>query len=376
MKIVSVLTSSEQGGAEFAAVWLLDALAARGHQSILLTDLAGICDETRVRELPIEIGPKLSRSSYSRLALSGPRLALVLRRSLRHELPYDVLLLHFKKEQLLTLGLSRELRATCVWAEWGPLPKQLRSGTANLAFRLAARRAARVFAVSEGTRDTLVGAGLRDDLVFVLPNAVEVDENRYDEAGRRELRARFGIAADAFVVGSMTRMHAKKRNDVLVHALNLLADDTHLILAGEGDRKNDLERLAEPLGERVHFLPTPGRDAAKIISAFDLAVFSPSPTEGAPLSVIIPMLCGRPVVATGAEGARGLIAPGTGLILEPEHDAPALARAIADYRDDRVRLRREGAAAREHAARTHSADAVATEFERVVGAAIEEGRRR
>ncbi len=374
MKIVSVLTSSERGGAEFAAVWLLDALATHGHETTLLTNLTGLCDETGVRELPIEIGPKLSRSSYGKLALSGPKLALALRRSLRRVLPYDLLLLHFKKEQLLTLGLPREIRAACIWAEWGPLPKQLRSGPANLIFRLAARRAACVFAVSVGTRDTLVSAGLQDDRVFVLPNAVRIEEHRFDEAGGRTIRAQLGIGEDAFVVGSMTRLHAKKRNDVLVRAIELLEDDTHLILAGDGDRKADLERLAEPLGERVHFLRTPGRDAARVISAFDLAVFSPSPTEGAPLSVIIPMLCGRPVVATGAEGASGLIAPGTGLILEPEHDAAALAQGIAAYRDDRARLQREGEAAREHATRTHSADAVATEFERVVRTAIEEGR--
>ena len=37
MRIVSVLTSSAHGGAEFAVVWLLDALAERGHEAVLLT---------------------------------------------------------------------------------------------------------------------------------------------------------------------------------------------------------------------------------------------------------------------------------------------------------------------------------------------------
>ena len=37
MKIVSVMTSATRGGAEYAAVRLLDAVAARGHETVLLT---------------------------------------------------------------------------------------------------------------------------------------------------------------------------------------------------------------------------------------------------------------------------------------------------------------------------------------------------
>ena len=373
MKIVSVLTSSAHGGAEFAAVWMLDALAERGHEVVLLTNLPELCEGTRVTARPLEIGPKLSRGSYKRLLLSGPRLGAALRLALRRERPYDVLLLHFKKEQLLTLVLPRSLRATCVWAEWGPLPVPLRSGVANFVYRLAARRADAVLAVSEGTRETLVAAGVEERKAFVLPNAVRVEEHRYSEAARDELRTQLGIGKDAFVVGSLTRLHAKKRNDVLVEATVRLDGDVHLILAGEGESEDELRRLAQPLGERAHFLPSPGKEAARVISAFDVAVFCPSPTEGAPLSVILPMLCERPVVATGAEGARDLLPPGSGLILEPENDVSALAAALAAYQHDPDRRAREGRAAREHAEFTHSAQHVAAEFERIVKAAIAAG---
>jgi glycosyltransferase involved in cell wall biosynthesis len=367
LKIVSALTGSAYGGGEFAAVWLLDALAERGHDAVLLTNLPELCSGTRVTARPLEIGTKLSRTSYRRLLLSGPRLGTELRRALRRERPYDVLLLHFKKEQLLTLALPRSLRATCVWAEWGPLPAPLRSGAANLVYRLAARRADLVLAVSEGTRATLVAAGVDKQKAFVLSNAVRAEEHRYSETARREIRERLGIARDAFVIGTLTRLHAKKRNDVLVEAAARLEGDVHLILAGEGESEDELRRLARPLGTRAHFLPSPGKEAANVISAFDLAVFCPSPTEGAPLSVILPMLCGRPVIATGAEGARDLLPPGCGLILEPENNVSTLATALADYQREPDRCAREGQAAREYAERTHSAQHVAAEFERILG---------
>ena len=63
-----------------------------------------------------------------------------------------MLLVHYKKEQLLALMLPKRLRSTVVWAEWGPVPYPLRKGLPRRAYLAAARRAALVLAISEGTR--------------------------------------------------------------------------------------------------------------------------------------------------------------------------------------------------------------------------------
>src|SRR5688572_30468602 len=121
MKIVSVMTTSSHGGAEFAAVEMLDALRARGHEAVMLSNQAEIGRDTGVRVRPIAIGPKLSLRSYASLALRTPVLLGRLNRTLQREAPYDVLLVHYKKEQLLAALLPARLRATLVWAEWGPV---------------------------------------------------------------------------------------------------------------------------------------------------------------------------------------------------------------------------------------------------------------
>jgi hypothetical protein len=47
VRIVSVMTGAQRGGAEFAAVELLDALIERGHEAVILSDWEGIGRDTR-----------------------------------------------------------------------------------------------------------------------------------------------------------------------------------------------------------------------------------------------------------------------------------------------------------------------------------------
>ena len=75
-------------------------------------------------------------------------------------------------------------------------------------------------------------------------------------------------------------------------------------MAGDGETEAELRARAAPLGAAAHFVPTPGDRAAALLSACDVVVFCPSPTEGAPRAVIVAMLCERPCVATGAGGRR------------------------------------------------------------------------
>lgn len=366
MKIVSVLTTSADGGAEFAAGELLDALAGRGHEVVLLTNAPHLGRDRSLAVRPIDLGPKLSRSTYRGLLVRLPALAVRLRRALAEEAPFDALLLHFKKEQLLALALPRRRASTLLWAEWGPVPEPLRRGVANLVYRLAARRADVLLAVSEGTRQSLVDAGIPARKVVVLPNAVRTDRIRFDPEGRLRVRDELGIPHDAFVVGCVSRFHPKKRNDVVVEAVKLLDGDTHLILAGAGETEDELREQARALGARAHFIPTPTTEIAQVLSAFDVSVFCPSPTEGAPRAVILAMLAERPVVATGAEGVRDLLPPEAGVILERENDPRALAAALDAYARDRDLLRHHGSRARRIAEAQHGASAVAERLERLL----------
>jgi glycosyltransferase involved in cell wall biosynthesis len=337
------MTGAAPGGAEFAAVELLDALIGRGHEAVMLTDRPEIVRDTRVEARTLELGPKLSARSWPGLAVRWPGLRRRLREALEAELPYDVLLLHYKKEQLLARGLPARLRPRIAWAEWGPVPRQMRAGPGRWAYAAAARRADAVLAISEGTRRAAVAAGVDPARVTVLPNAMRTDEIRFSEEGRVRVRAELGIPPDAFTVGCISRFHPKKRNDVVIDALIMLGDGAHLILAGAGESEGELRARAESLGGRAHFLPTPGAAVGDVLSAFDVSVFCPSPAEGQPRAVILAMLAERPSVSTASEGVEDLIEDGVGAIVSPENDPEALAAVLRRYQSDPERVRREGA---------------------------------
>ena len=148
MKVVSVMTSDAAGGGEFAAVNMLDALSKRGHETVLLTNQAEVTAGRQVGVRTIDLGQKLSHGSYRALAARSPALLSRLRRYLEREWPYDVLVVHFKKEQLLAALLPRRLRAKLLWAEWGPVPRQMLYGPGRWAYLAAARRADLILAVS------------------------------------------------------------------------------------------------------------------------------------------------------------------------------------------------------------------------------------
>jgi glycosyltransferase involved in cell wall biosynthesis len=373
VKIVSVMTGAALGGAEFAAVELLDALVERGHEAVMLSDSPSIGRETAVEVRPLEIGPKLSGKTWPSLALKWPALRGGLRRGLEAEAPYDVLLLHYKKEQLLAPGLPPELRRRIAWCEWGPVPRQMRQGPGRWAYARAGGGVSAVLAISEGTRGSVIAAGLDRDKVTYLPNAMRTEEIRFSGEGRARVRDELGIPAEAFTVGCVSRFHPKKRNDVLIDAVAALGPETHLILAGSGETEDELRRRAAPLGERAHFLPTPGAEIGDVLSAMDVDVFCPSPAEGQPRAVILGMLAERPCVSTGAEGVVGLIEDSYGAIVSPENNAEALAAALCRYEGDPERVRREGALAARVAVERFDRAVVAERAERLLRGEQEAG---
>jgi glycosyltransferase involved in cell wall biosynthesis len=171
-----------------------------------------------------------------------------------------------------------------------------------------------------------------------------------DEADRARARATLGLDDDDFVVGAVARLSHQKAHHVLLEAIALLADRhtrCRLVLLGDGDRRNELERLAHDLGiaDRVLFAGV-RRDVAELLPAFDVSSLS-SVHEAMPLGVVESMAACLPVVATDCGALRDVVSDGETGYIVPVGDVAKLVDRLAMLAEDpelRARLGKSGRA--------------------------------
>ena len=155
-----------------------------------------------------------------------------------------------------------------------------------------------------------------------------------------DLRAMFGIPADAPLVGSVGVFRKQKDFGTLVRAHALLRErhpDAHLLIVGDGAERGRLEALRAELGLQDHVTFSGYRnDAATLAAGFDIAVNS-SRYEGASLAILEFMALGVPIVATSVGGTPELLDDGRAGVLVERGDHRALAAAISGLLDDPAR---------------------------------------
>lgn len=140
------------------------------------------------------------------------------------------------------------------------------------------------------------------------------------------LRAELGLSADAWLVGSVGRLHRSKGMDVLIAAFKAVAPaDAALAVVGEGPQRAELERLrgGDPRIKLIGFRP----DVEACLREFDLFV-SPSREESFGLAILEAMSAGLPLVATAAEGPAEFLADQPVDLVAPG-SVEALAEALA-----------------------------------------------
>lgn len=212
----------------------------------------------------------------------------------------------------------------------------------------------------------------RADRLDVIYNGVHIEpfQKPLDTIA---LRQSLGVGPDEFVIGTVARLHPKKRQIDLVDAAAVLRDQgrrVRVVLAGDGAERAAIEaRVRErQLEDRVLLL---GRraDGRELIRTFDVSVLV-SLAEGSPNTVIETMLSGVPLVASDVPGTAEIVADGETALVVPPRDPERLARALARYLDDtalRERCARQALAyARETFSLDHMLDRFMDLYERVL----------
>jgi glycosyltransferase involved in cell wall biosynthesis len=310
-----------------------------GGAEMLLGDLASVAPTAGIELSVAYLGVQNGNVAAERLRQNGVQpQAIPVRRLIdpvsvravrRHLAAVDPEVVHTHLEYADTLGglaarsLGLPAISTLHVMHW---EQDLRSrARARLAGLVRRRCAYRVVAVSDAASRAYVDHGW--DLanhVVTIPNG----SSAVAEPGRgRELRRDLGISPDALVVGMLTVLRPGKGHDVAAEAIDSLRAELpqlHLVVAGDGPARGDVERLLAPLGPAA-VMAGHRDDTMALLDACDVLVH-PSRFDAFPTGLLEAMAAGVPVVATRVGGIPEIVIDGeTGVLL----DAPATAAKVA-----------------------------------------------
>jgi glycosyltransferase involved in cell wall biosynthesis len=150
--------------------------------------------------------------------------------------------------------------------------------------------------VSAAERERLLKGGLDPRRHRTILNGIDLAP--FHSAPASRLRDELGLPSSVMLVGTIGRLSRMKRVDVLIRALALCPSQIHLVIAGDGEARQSLERLAQKLGvgARVHWL---GRrtDVANVLGGVDVFATA-SEREGLSLAALEAMASGLPLTVS------------------------------------------------------------------------------
>lgn len=218
--------------------------------------------------------------------------------------------------------------------------------------RWGVRRADAVFSISRFVTETIVATGTPRARVHTILNGIDTSKWGASVDGdgvRREL----GIAPDAPLLASVSRLFAQKGQRELLRALAIVrkrVPAVRMLIVGAdavevhgGSFTSELKVLARELGLEESVVFTGERaDIPQIMAACDVFTM-PSIEEPFGLVYLEAMAMQRPVVGVNDGGTPEVVEHGQSGLLAPTHDIEALAVNIITLLENRELRARMGA---------------------------------
>jgi glycosyltransferase involved in cell wall biosynthesis len=357
MRIVHVITRLILGGAQENTVLTVDELHHRYHDDVtLITGPAegpegDLFERARSRDLSVLVMPELVRpirpwldtKAYWRLRAAFKRLKP------------DVVHTHSSKAGILGRFAAWHERVPAIvhtihGMPFGPFETPAKNRLYIALEKLAARRAHAIVSVCDAMTSQALAAGVgRPEQFVTVYSGMDADAFLEPKRSRDEVRRELGLAESDVAFATVARLFdLKGHDDLIAVAKDILAANPKVkfVWIGDGILRGRLVTDLERLGIRQSFILTglvPPDRIPELLNAVD-AVIHPSLREG--LARVLPqaLLVGRPVISYDIDGAREVVIPETGILLQPR-DLAGLKRAILELASQpatRASMGREG----------------------------------
>jgi glycosyltransferase involved in cell wall biosynthesis len=369
--ICFVLPSLAGGGAERAAVQILNGLDDRGWERSMYL----FRNEGPYRE---DVSPAVHLRAGTEDSRTGRWQAL--RRFVRETRP-DVVVSFLSYFTVLTAVKAAAVGARVVFNQQTPMSAFLTDGDYpwrrrwhRHAFAMVTRAgyaaADLIVTTSQGVADDLVAAfGVARARVRVVHNPVDLDAVAL--AVQDPIDPVHAAAWQSPVIVAAGRLAESKNYPLLIEALALLRSrvPARLFILGQGDEDRAIRALvaARGLGDAV-VLCGFQKNPWKYIARADVFALT-SRYEGFGNVLIEAMACGVPVVATRSSGTIDIVRDGVDGLLVDRHEPAAVAVALERVLGDEVFRRRLSAGARLGAER-FALPVIAATYDRVLHGAL------
>ena len=365
-KICFVLPSLNGGGAERAAVQILNGLDAdRWDRSMFLF----------AREGPYlsEVQPSIAITSADTASRFGRWRAL--RSFIANERP-DIVMAFLSFFSVLSAARAAISGAKVIFNLQTPMSDfltdadyQWRRGGHKPAFSAVTRMGYGavdlIVATSQGVAKDLTSAfGVDPDRIRVIPNPVDLDRVR---AARGEaVDERLLPPGDGPLIVAAGRLAEAKNYPLMIESLAALRQDVpaRLCILGQGELEQPLRQLIAARGlSNAVSLAGFQSNPWKYIARADVFLLT-SRYEGFGNVLVEAMACGVPVVATASPGTRDIVTSGVDGFLVESHTADRVAAALRGVLSDAGARRAMGEAAID-AAERFAASQVIERYDRV-----------
>lgn len=336
MKIVHVESGRRLLGGAQQVIWLLDGLAKRGVDNLLVCPPDSAIDKTaRQRAIPVE-----------NLNCSGDldlRFAWRLRQLVRRQQP-DVVHCHSRRGADFLGGQALSLTGVVA-----VLSRRVDHSEARPLAKLRYRPYRKVIAISDHIAAVLTEGGLDPKRLEIIRSSVAVDsiDTTPDCA---TFRREFGLESHHFVVAMIAQLIPRKGHRFLLDVLPKLRDlypNIRVILFGSGPGEAHLHELAMRLSldDTVQFAGF-RENLDDYLACIDLLVH-PAVQEGLGVAMLKAAAAGVPVLAFDTAGSREAVVHGETGVLVPPDDLGKLQQAIGVLIDEPEMRRALGRAGRQ-----------------------------
>jgi len=330
-----------RGGAETYVYNLAKNLQGRGHEITVVCGDQPL--ETGTREVD---GLTVKRLHITRKIYGTPIMPYLFLRLLNE--PADIMHANFPSPYIafITAFVSKLRGVPAVLTWHNDLPPVTRTAGLlvalhdHLVLPVYLKWFRKIIATSEAYAHTSRNLERVQPQVEVIRNGVDINRFNPNVNGER-IRQRLKLDGCKIVlfVGALTEWHRYKGLDVLLEALSLLNDTSHvqLLVVGDGMLRSHYEEMASALSisSRVIFAgDASDSDLPEYYACSDVLVLpSKDRSEGFGLTLLEANATGKPVIGSHVGGIPGVIRDGyNGLLVSP-NDPRALASKLSELLD-------------------------------------------